>query len=175
MGSNHQRGHFYIASLPSSADAPKTTLPPSEGAQDTLYNGETAFSALPDDAQTENLFTEAPTNELDEEGISPPTANFDERADNADPTTATPALGDDSIEMESAIDRATSRALDSGESTDWSTGRRQGQVIVSAERTERNKTCRNAYWVLVTASNQITGQTKLWCRNDHGAWRRFEP
>jgi hypothetical protein len=166
---------FYIASLPPSADAPRTAQTPSESVQNTVANEETALPVSSNEAQTEDLSAEAPATSMDVEGISPPPANFYERADNAEPATSTPVLGDDSREMEAAIYDATLRALDTGEPADWSTGRRQGQVIVSAERTDRNKICRSAHWVLITASNQITGPSKLWCRNDGSAWRRFDP
>lgn len=159
-----------ITVLASQPPSVRTTAPVATVATDS-GQAAPAVEAVPDAAPSDEASPVA-----DATPVPVETPN-EEKADAALPTPVSdePALpqrfvGNSDKEMTDAIQDATPIALDSGETAPWNGGDRHGYVVVSGPRQRGSKVCRNAYWTMITANNQIQGPSAEWCKADGGSW-----
>lgn len=158
---------IFMANQPPSARAPAAL------ATVAIDNGQVigAVDPMPDSAPSDE-----PSPAADASPVSADTA--DEQRDNAAvplPASEEPAppqrmSGNGDAEMTAAIEDATLGALDRGETATWIGGDRHGYILVSEPRQHGRAVCRNAYWTIISVSNQIQGPPVEWCKTNDGPW-----
>jgi len=158
---------IFLASQPPSArtPAPVATVAIDNSQADVAV--ETAPDAAPSDepspvADASPAPVDTPKEEQAEAALPAPASD--------EPAPPQRFVGNSDGEMAEAIQAATPGALDRGEAAPWNGGDRHGYIVVSAPQQRGGKVCRNAYWTMITANNQIQGPSAEWCKADGGSW-----
>ncbi|UAJ10632.1 hypothetical protein [Polymorphobacter megasporae] len=105
-------------------------------------------------------------------------ASASEAVDTGDPVDAVNAIdgnGSDPDVVGEEVAAATRDALAHGRAARWRAMGSRGYVVVSEERSEGERVCRNVYSTREASGSAANSPTRLWCRSDTGGEWTEEP